>query len=161
MWVWWVRSSGGGIMHFLFTNVLGLWTVNTPVNGEILGRIAQDPNVSKSNQLHVDFFQIFLDESKYIPYIPLKWSVIGLKSWNWNGSFSNSVSQSVTNGWISPFIGLQPRFEFTNHFVIMCFIMAIQEKVIIWNPAPCIGTTTWHNLANQRWKKSLKVYWCK
>ena len=42
------------------------------MSGEILGIIDQDPSVSKSDQLHVDIFQIFFISLGYILCIILK-----------------------------------------------------------------------------------------
>jgi len=50
-----------------------------------------DPSVCQSNQLHVDIFQFFNTNSKYILEIPLKWSLIFRKSWTSTGYFSNST----------------------------------------------------------------------
>ena len=47
-----------------------------------LGKISQDPSVSKSNQFQVVIFQVFRFKNlKYISQIPLKWWVIFLESW--------------------------------------------------------------------------------
>ena len=40
--------------------------------------IEQDPHVSKSNRLHVDIFQFFFANVRYIPLIPLKRSLMFL-----------------------------------------------------------------------------------
>ena len=49
--------------------------------GRFLGIIGRDPNISKFNRLHVDNFQYFFINVRYILYIPLKWLVIILMSW--------------------------------------------------------------------------------
>ena len=43
-----------------------------PVPGKFLGIVGQDLNDSKSNWLHVDIFQFWLNHLRYIQSIPLK-----------------------------------------------------------------------------------------
>ena len=73
--------------------------------GRFLSIIGWDPSVGKSNRLHVDILWFSFIKLGYIPYIPLKWSVIFLESWSSTGSFSNSIGSSVTNCRFSPIIG--------------------------------------------------------
>ena len=65
--------------------------------GRFLGIIGWDPSVCKSNRLHVDILRFSYINLRYIPQIPLKCSVILLKSWTSTGYFSNSTGSSVTN----------------------------------------------------------------
>ena len=73
------------------------------MSGEVFGHNWSNPRVPKSNRLHVVIFWINL---KYILYIPLKRSLISLKSWTSTGYLCNSTSSSVTSSWITPFIDL-------------------------------------------------------
>jgi hypothetical protein len=68
-------------------------------SGRFLGIIGWDPSVCKSNRLHVDILWFIYIKLRYIP---LKWSVILLKSWTSTGYFSNSTGSSVTNCRFSP-----------------------------------------------------------
>ena len=43
-----------------------------PMSRENLGKIGQDPSVSKSSCLHVDFVQFFFIKLRYSPHISLK-----------------------------------------------------------------------------------------
>ena len=75
------------------------------VIGEIfLGIISWDPSVCKSNRLHVDILRFFYINLRYIPWIPLKWSIILLPSWTSTGYSSNSTGSSVTNCRFSPIL---------------------------------------------------------
>ena len=59
-------------------------------------------------------FLLFFMDSRYILYIPLKRSILLLKSWSSAGYFSNSTGSSVTSAQFSLFIvsGLWRRFRF-------------------------------------------------
>ena len=91
--------------------VLRIWNFprHTSVSqwsGRFLCIIGRDPSVCKSNRLHVDILRLFYIVLRYIPWIPLKWSVILLKSWTSTGCFSNSTGSIVTNYRFSLIIGV-------------------------------------------------------
>ena len=44
----------------------------------------QYPIISKSNWLHIVIFQFFFNNLRYVPHIPLNWSVVFLKVLNFN-----------------------------------------------------------------------------
>jgi hypothetical protein len=71
-----------------------------------LGIIGWDPNVCKSNWLHVDIPWFFFIELGYILWIPLKQAVIFVQSWTSTGHFSNSTGSFVTNCQFSPIIDI-------------------------------------------------------
>ena len=74
--------------------------------GRCLGIITGwDPSVCNSHRLHVHILWCFLIKLEYIPYIPLKRSVLFLQSWTSTGYFWNSTPSSVTNCRFSPIIG--------------------------------------------------------
>ena len=60
---------------------------DSAVSEEILGIICRNPRVSKSNRLHALIYQFFFCSLRHIPQIPLKWSTIFMKSWNFNWLF--------------------------------------------------------------------------
>jgi hypothetical protein len=60
---------------------------------------------SPTGWLHVDILRFSYINLRYIPYIPLKWSVFLWKSWTSTGYFSNSTGSFVTNCWFSRIIG--------------------------------------------------------
>ena len=68
----------------------------------LLDIVGQDPSDSKSNRLHVDIFRFCFIHFRYIPQIPLKWSVLLLRSWTSTGYISNSTGSSVTNRPVLP-----------------------------------------------------------
>ena len=72
--------------------------------GEIFGATGWDPNVCKSNWLHIDILLVSFIKLGYILQIPLKWLVIFLQSWTSTGYFSNSTGSFVTNCRFSPII---------------------------------------------------------
>ena len=74
-------------------------------SGRFLSIIGWDPSVCKSNRLHVGTIRFFYLNLRYIPWIPLKWSVILLKSWTAAIFPSNSTGSSVTNCRFSSIIG--------------------------------------------------------
>ena len=74
---------------------------------KFLGIVGQDHGDAKSNQLHVDIFWFCFIHLRFILHIPLKCSVILLKSRTSTSYFSNSTSLSVTNHWFFPSPGLQ------------------------------------------------------
>ena len=73
------------------------------VPGRFLHIVGQNPSDSKSNQLHVDSFQIWL---YLLGVYSLNRSVILLQSQTSTGYFSKSTGSSVTNRWSSPSPGL-------------------------------------------------------
>ena len=77
-------------------------------SGRFLGIIGWEISVCKSNRLHVDILRNFYINLRYISWIPLKWSVILLKSWTSTTYFSNSTGSSVTNCRFSPIIAFKP-----------------------------------------------------
>ena len=66
-------------------------TIQSNIRGKLLHIIIQNPNVSKSKQLHVDMFRCFVIHFKHILKIFLEWSIILPKSWTSIGHFSNST----------------------------------------------------------------------
>ena len=72
-------------------------SLNYPVPRKFLGIVGQVPSDSKSSQLHVDIFRFCFIHLRYILLIPLKWSVILLKSPTSTIYFSNSTGSSVSN----------------------------------------------------------------
>ena len=80
--------------------------------GRFLGIIGWDPEVCKSNWLHVDSLRFSFIKLRYILlWIPLKWSVIILQSWTSTGYFSNSTGLSVTNCRLSQIIGVHDLYS--------------------------------------------------
>ena len=92
----WSRNLASGELQ-LQALLLLLWL------GRFLGIIGWDPSVGKSDRWHVDNLWFFYINLRYIPYIPLKWSVILMKSWTSTGYFS--TSSSVPNCRFSMIIG--------------------------------------------------------
>ena len=72
------------------------------LSGRFLGIITGwEPSVCKSDRLHVDILRF----SGYIPWIPLKWSIILMQYLTSTGYFSDSTGSSVTNCRFSRIIG--------------------------------------------------------
>ena len=69
-----------------------------------LGKIGENPSVSKSNWLRLVIFRFSFINWRYIPQIPLWRSATFLESWTSISYFSNSVDSSVTSGRFSPFM---------------------------------------------------------
>ena len=84
-----------------FMIMIALW--KEPIHsktmpGKILRIVGHDPRDSKSNVLHVDIFRFCFIHLRYILlYIPVKESIILLKSRTSTSYFSHSTSTSVTN----------------------------------------------------------------
>ena len=90
----------------------GTWCTLGTVMGEIVWAfvIGWDPRVCNSNRLHVDDLRFFYTNLRYIPWIPLTWLVILLRSWTSTGYFSNSTGSSVINCRFSPIYRLGMNF---------------------------------------------------
>ena len=113
----------------------------------MLGLVGQDPRDSKSNRLHVDIFRFsFIHCMKYIaPQIPLKRSVILLKSPTSTGYFSNSIGSFAINRRISPSPAASANFQLVlsktsrigdTKYDILCsayFINFLMNVYIIFN----------------------------
>ena len=70
--------------------------------GDFWGTTGWDPSACKSNRLHVNILRFSFMKLGYVPYFPLKWSVIFLQSWTSTSYFSNSTGSFVTNCQFSP-----------------------------------------------------------
>ena len=88
-------SSSCGLSIFSVL-ICGIFYKFLSVIGRFLDIIGWDPSVCKSNRLHVDILRFFYINLRYIPQIPLKWSVILLNTWTSTGYFSNSTGSSIT-----------------------------------------------------------------
>ena len=76
------------------------WWVTMPfrvsVWGDFWALSGHDRSVSESNRLHVVIFRVFFVNVRYIPWIPLKWSVIFLNSCTSTGYSTRSTRSSAT-----------------------------------------------------------------
>ena len=116
-------------------------------SGRFLGLISSwDPSVCKSNRLHVEILRLPFIELGYVPWIPLKWSVILRKSWTPTGYFSNSTGSSATTCRFSPIIALK-----VNMWLLVWFVFHGLQLLPIRlkrTNKPCVA------LANLRWSIS-------
>ena len=110
---------------------------------KFLGIVGQDPRDPKSNRLHVDILRFCILHLSWILQIPLKWSVILLKSRTSTGYFSNSTGSSVTAGSLRALVRIYPSWIHSGGaalekslrlkllLLINTWSMCIQEHVVL------------------------------
>ena len=122
-----------------------MWQVRGAESGKVLGKIRQDPSVSKTfNWLHADIFWFSFIIAKR--QILLKWSVIWLKSWTWTDCFNGGPFVSSSQN--SHFVVSKSNRLYVDNFRFSCIYSSYIVQISIKWLVVCLKSWSWTSHSN-------------